>query len=203
MEQDVISVTPEAEQAGIKAGERIEALSGRTLDDNKVFMEELAKMKPGEPVTLSMRRKVRDGQIENYEAAVLPVKIERNFNFYAQMVVGLLFSYVLPTFCILLGFWVVFVRPQDFLAWILLFVLFGLSSLTLEMYPNNTLVGVYQDIFFACWALAMLLWGIYFPERWSVDRRLPWFKWIFIVPLSFQILITILGLIRVNLGVDF
>jgi sigma-B regulation protein RsbU (phosphoserine phosphatase) len=195
-------VTPEAEQAGIKAGDRIEALSGRTLDDNKVFMEELAKMKPGEPVTLSMRRKVRDGQIENYEAAVLPVKIERNFNFYAQMVVGLLFSYVLPTFCILLGFWVVFVRPQDFLAWILLFVLFGLSSLTLEMYPNNTLVGVYQDIFFACWALAMLLWGIYFPERWSVDRRLPWLKWIFIVPLSFQILITILGLIRVNLGVD-
>ena len=199
---DVISVTPEAQQAGIKVEDRFEALNGTAVNSNKVLTEELAKMKPDEPVTVTMRRKTADGQGETYTTTVLPVRIERNFGFYSQMVVGLLFSYLLPTFCILLGLWVAFVRPQDFLAWILILVLFGLSSLTLEMYPNNTLVGVFQDVFFAAWALGMLLWGIYFPERWSLDRKLPWLKWIFIVPLSFQLLITILSLIRVNLGVD-
>ena len=198
----VISATPEAEQAGIKVDDHLEALNGTTITNEKVLAEELAKMKPGEPVTVSLRRRAADGKSESYTANVVPVKIERDFGFYSQMVVGLLFSYVLPTLCLLLAFWVAFIRPQDFLAWILMLVLFGLSSLTLEMYSNTTLVGIFQDIFFASWALGMLLWGIYFPERWSVDKKVPWLKWIFIVPLSFQILITILGLIRVNLGVD-
>jgi sigma-B regulation protein RsbU (phosphoserine phosphatase) len=130
----------------------------------------------------------------------LPAIIERNFNYYSQFIVGFLFTYVFPTFCILLGFWVVFERPHDFLAWILLFVLLGLSSLSLEMYSSDTLVGVYQDIFFSSWALAMLLFGIYFPEHWSVDRKLPWLKWFLIAPLGFQILITLLSLFKTFLG---
>ena len=202
MNGEILVVKPEAEQAGIKVSDRIEAINGRKLENDQIYAEELAKMQADQLVTLTMRRKTADGQIERYETGVFPLKIEKNFNYYSQLVVGLLFTYILPTFCILLGFWVVFVRPQDFLAWTLLFVLLGLSSISLEMYSNNTLIGVYQDIFFACWSMAMLLFGVYFPERWSFDRRFPWFKWIFIVPLSFQILITILGLIRVNLGVD-
>ena len=80
------------------------------------------------------------------------------------IVVNFVFAYVLPTFCILLGFWVLLVRPRDVLAWILLFVLLGLSSLSLEVYWNvATLLGAFQRIFFSCWALAMLLFGIYLP----------------------------------------
>jgi sigma-B regulation protein RsbU (phosphoserine phosphatase) len=198
---EVLSLKPEAEQSGIKLGDHIIAINGRPMD-NKVYAEEAAKMQSDQPVTLSMRRKTADGQIENYETKITPLKIERNFNYYSQLIVGLLFTYILPTFCILLGFWVVFVRPQDFLAWILLFVLLGLSSISLEMYSSETLIGVYKDIFFSCWALSMLLFGIYFPERWTVDRKLPWLKWIFIVPLSFQILTVILSLIKLHIGLD-
>jgi phosphoserine phosphatase RsbU/P len=198
----VLALKPEAEQSGIKVGDRIESINGRKMDDNRVFAEAMGKLKADEPVTLGMRRKTADGQSETYETSVSPLRIEKNFNFYTQLVVGFIFTYILPTFCILLGLWVVFVRPQDFVAWILLFVLLGLSSISLEMYSSDTLIGVFQDICFACWALAMLLFGIYFPERWSIDRRWPWVKWLFIGPLSFQILITVLNLIKINLGVD-
>ncbi len=200
--ESVSAPRPEAEQAGIKTGDKIEAINGRKIEETRLLVEELGKMTTDQPVTLSMQRKTADGQIETYETSVFPVKVERNFTFYSQLIVGLLFSYVLPTFCILLGFWVVFVRPQDALAWILLFVLLGLSALSLEMYSNDTFIGVYQDIFFSGWSLAMLLFGIYFPERWSIDRKVPWLKWFFIVPLSFQILITLFSVIKVNLGLD-
>lgn len=198
----VTAMKPEAERGGIKSGDRIEAINGRLFNDDSIYVEEMAKLRVGQPVALVVSRKTADGEIKRFETSVMPIGVERNFNFYSQFIVGFLFTYVLPTFCILLGFWVVFVRPKDFLAWILLFVLLGLSSLSFEMYPSNTLVGVYQDIFFSAWALAMLLFGIYFPERWSLDRKLPWLKWILIVPLGFQVLITIVSLSKTFFGVN-
>ncbi len=199
---EVMKLTPEAEAAGIKEGDRIEKINGVSINDDKTYIEEMSKLESGKPIALTMRRKTADGQTQSYETSASPVKIERGFNDYAEAVVGFLFSYLLPTFCILLGFWVAFVRPQDPLAWILLFVLLGLSSLSLEMYESNTLVGAYQDFAFSAWALAMLLFGIYFPERWSVDKKIPWAKWILIVPLSFQILITILSYFDTFLGLN-
>src|SRR5207249_3424639 len=42
------------------------------------------------------------------------------------------------------------------------------------------------------WAISMPLFGIYFPHRWSLDKRLPWLKWLLIavvaVPASLDIL---------------
>jgi hypothetical protein len=136
---EVAAVKPEAERGGIKVGDRIESINGRKLDSDSVYTEELVKLKSGQAVSLAMARKLADGQITRYETSVMPVKIERDFSFYSQFIVGFIFSYVLPAFSILLGFWVVFVRPQDFLAWILLFVLLGLSLLSLEMYADNTI----------------------------------------------------------------
>lgn len=199
---EVSVVSPEAERAGIKLGDRIEKFNGVTMSDNSVYREEIVKMRSDQPVSLAMQRKTADGRTESFETTVMPVKLVRDFNYYTQFIVGFLFTYILPTFCILLGFWVVFVRPHDFSAWLLLFVLLGLSSLGLEMYDSNTLVGAYQDFAFSAWALAMLLFGIYFPERWTIDKKIPWAKWIFIVPLGFQVLITILSFFSTFLGLN-
>jgi phosphoserine phosphatase RsbU/P len=199
---EVVGLTPEAERAGIRLGDRLEAINGRTIDDDRAFVEEMEKLRPGEPVSFVMRRKTVDGGFERFETVLPPLKIERDFSFYSRQAVGFMYVYLLPTFCILLGFWVVYQRPRDHLAWILLFVLLGLSSLGLESYADDTLVGTFQNIFFSSWALAMLLFGIYFPERWTVDRKFPWLKWVFIVPLAFQILITILAQIRIFTGFD-
>jgi sigma-B regulation protein RsbU (phosphoserine phosphatase) len=200
----IFAVKAEGSDAGIKAGDRIDAINGRVLDDKDVvFQDEMEKMRGGIPMLLSMSRPASDGTIEKYETTIIPTAIERDFTFYTGFAANFLFVYALPTACILLGFWVLFVRPADPLAWILLFVLLGLSSLSIEMYwDGRTVVGAYQKIFFAGWAMSMLLFGIYFPERWALDEKFPWVKWLFIVPLSFQILLTIFGLLRVNTGID-
>lgn len=203
MSGEVISVTPETDVLGIKMGDHITAINGRELGNGEqIYDEELSKMRGGQPISLQMERKTASGAPEKYETVVTPVAVVRDFSFYSQMVVNILFSYFFPAICILLGFWVVFVRPADHLAWILLFVLLGLSSLALEMYPSNTFVGAYQDVAFAGWALAMLLFGIYFPERLTFDRKLPWLKWILIVPLSFQVLITLFSVLNTFAGIN-
>ncbi|HYG81104.1 MAG TPA: SpoIIE family protein phosphatase, partial [Pyrinomonadaceae bacterium] len=41
---------------------------------------------------------------------------------------------------------------------------------------------VYFTFFFTTWPVWMMLFGVYFPERLSYDRRWPWAKWLFLVP---------------------
>lgn len=203
MNGQVTSITPEADAKGIQLSDHMTAINGRELGDgDQIYDEELNKMRGGQPTLLRMERRAASGAMEKYETFIEPIPVVRDFSFYSQLIVSILFSYFLPTICILLGFWVVFARPNDHLAWILLFVLLGLSSLAFEMYPSNTLVGAYQDVAFASWALAMLLFGIYFPERLALDRKLPWLKWILIIPLAFQIMITWLSLLNIFAGIN-
>jgi phosphoserine phosphatase RsbU/P len=77
-----------------------------------------------------------------------------------------------------------------------------MSSVSFEGAPDESFVGVYRSLFFSNWALGMLLFGIYFPERWSIDKRFPWLKWLLILPLAFQFLLTLAGLSRQVVGVD-
>jgi phosphoserine phosphatase RsbU/P len=188
---EVTKLTEKAETAGIEIGDRIAKINGVSLTSNEVYQNEMLKLQEGQPILFDLQRKSADGQTKNFQVSVQPQKLGKDFSFYARFLVNFIFVYFFPTFCILLGFWVVFVRPSDFLAWLLLFVLLGLSSLGLEMYPSDTFIGAYQDFAFSAWALAMFLFGVYFPERWTIDKKLPWLKWFFIVPLSFQILITV------------
>ena len=48
----------------------------------------------------------------------------------------------------------------------------------------------------------MLLFGIYFPERWSLDEKFPWLKWFLIIPLVFQILLTLLSVLNAFTGIN-
>ncbi|MDQ3711314.1 MAG: SpoIIE family protein phosphatase, partial [Acidobacteriota bacterium] len=198
----VVSMRPAAESAGLKIGDKLIAVNGRRLETEQAYREELKKAGTDADTKFTIERKTETGAIEERDINIRLIKVEQDLNFYLLMLVGFLFSYVLPTFCILLGFWVVAVRPRDYLAWLLLFLLLGVSSIGLEGYPSGSLVRIYTNTFFTSWALAMFLFGIYFPERWSIDVKIPWAKWIFIVPLAFQIFTDLLAQLKIFTGVN-
>jgi len=199
-EREINRVLPEAEKEGLRLKDKIVAVNGRTLSTDEVYCEEIGKMENGSTVNLTVNRQTDAGDTETLNLTITPIKVERNLNYYSKLVVGLLVSYFLPTLCILLGFWVVLIRPRDYLAWLLLFLLLGVSSTGLEGYRIGTLINTYTQIFFSLWALSMLLFGIYFPERWSIDKKFPWAKWIFIVPLGFQWIFIVLDLLKFFTG---
>ena len=198
----VTSVTPEGADAGVKVGDRLQSVDGVAIDNELDWAKRIASLKAGQNVDVNLTRKSESGESEAYTVNVSTRAAERGLNFFAGFLTSFLYAYAIPTISILLAFWVVFLRPSDPLAWILLLVLLGMSSVSFEGAPERSLVGVYRNIFFSNWALGMLLFGIYFPERWSVDRRFPWIKWILILPLALQFALTFVSLSRQLFDID-
>lgn len=198
----VVAMRPEAESAGLKLGDKLVAINGRTIESDEVFFEEVSTLTQDEPAVFLVSRTDGEGAAEQREVRLNLSAPVRDFDYFSKFVVGFLYAYFLPTICMLLGFWVVFVRPRDFLAWLLLFMLLGFSSIAFEGYPDKTLPGFYRSIFFSTWALSMFLFGVYFPERWELDKRFPWAKWILIAPLSLQLVFMVLDLAKRFLGLN-
>lgn len=195
----ILSLTPEGEAVGFKAGDKILSIGGRAISNTQIYQEELVKLRPDESANFTVERSA-DNQTQNLQITFTPKKLDKNFSYYSLQITAFIFEYVLPTLCVLLGFWVVFVRPRDVLAWLLLFILLGFTSAAMEGSPN-AFIRFYTDIFSSTWALSMLLFGIYFPERWTLDKKFPWAKWIFIVPLGVQIILMLLGQLQILFGV--
>lgn len=200
--QKVISTHPAAENAGLKLNDVIVTMNGRNFEGDNIWHEELANSKDTGQINLTVQRKTEDGQTETKELTVPVIKVEKNFSFYSALVLSFIFIYLMPVFCIFVGFWVVFVRVHDFLAWLLLFLMLGFSCIGLEGGGGGMLVGTYMQIFFSTWALSMLLFGIYFPERLSLDIKFPWIKWIFIVPFGLLLAVTFFRLLKTFAGIN-
>ena len=199
MNGKVSTVKPGGEAAGIANGDTIESLNSQPLKSEADWVNFLSSLEPDESVSVVLKSKKQTGE-EIIETTVTSSPAVRDLAFYAGFFTGFLYTYAIPTISILLAFWVVFLRSQDPLAWILLLVLLGMSSVSFEGTSDATYVGIYRGIFFSSWALGMLLFGLYFPERWSVDVRLPWLKWLLIIPLTFQILLTFMSVLKPLLG---
>ena len=197
----VSTVKPDAAAVGIENGDTVESVNGQILVSDLDWVNFLSSLKPGESVSVVLLRKNETGE-ERIQTNVTSSPAIRDLAFYAGFLTGFLYAYAIPTISMLLAFWVVFLRPSDPLAWILLLVLLGMSSVSFEGTAAGTYVGIYREIFFSSWALGMLLFGIYFPERWTVDVRHPWLKWLLIIPLGFQILLTLMSVFKPLLGLN-
>ena len=195
----VSTVLPDAEAAGIRSGDRVESVNGVPIIADLDWANAIASLEPDQSVPVVLFRNGEAGE-ERYEVTLQSRAAPRDFGFFAGFITSFLYSYAIPTISILLAFWVVFIRPTDPLAWILLLVLLGMSSVSFDAYSDRTFIGIYRNIFFSSWALGMLLFGIYFPERWSIDKKIPWAKWILIVPLCFQMLMIFNSQIRHLIG---
>ena len=103
-------------------------------------------------------------------------------------------SILTPSFCLLLGFGVLLVRPRDPLAWLLLALMLSFAVTSSSAYGSQapgSCPRAGENLALAClgffqisWAAWILLFGIYFPERLELDRRFPWAKWLLILPVA-------------------
>ena len=196
----VVRPLPEAVAAGIREGDRVVGINGRVIDKEQIFYDELTKTREGEQIALAIER-TENGAVKPFEANITAVK---NGWWAVATRLGLWFvlSILIPIFCILLGFWVAFVRSRDALAWLLLGVLLGIAAFGMEG-SNSVLLGIFRSFFLGSLALWMMLFGFYFPEQWSFDKRFPWAKWLLIVPLGVQLILAVLIAIQEGLGILF
>ena len=152
----------------------------------------LAGKKPGDKLNITVLRSGRS-QPENFAAPLYPLG-SSDLPFVGWMVMVSI-TIVTPAFCLLLGFFVAAIRPRDPLAWLLLAMMLSFAQMSTF---SGTVLNVifqwpdllrpaaifYHTLFAGTWSIWILLFGIYFPERLSMDRRLPWLKWLVTAPIA-------------------
>ena len=186
------SVQPEARAAGLNSGDRINGLNGAPYGGLAQWSEILSQGQPGDTMDVEFTRP--DGSHKlctitldhgpYYFGNLSPV-----MSFWQEFLIADL----VPLLCLGLGYWVVAVRPRDTNAWLLLIlltfpgVLFVNSGLAtgLSLFFRSTW---YETIQLAV-SPALLLFGIYFPERSRIDLRAPWLKWLILGPLALCLVI--------------
>lgn len=175
---------PEAAKAGLAQGDTLIAVNGVPYVGWAEWLRLLqVDLHPGDRLSVTVRTPAGKPKIARIRltgnTAPAPFK---EYGLYFVL------SSVAPLVCLLVGFWVVAARPEDFSAWLILFLLTFPEVL---FFSANWWTGPWL-IFLGAWymvqqiagPLALLLIGLYFPERWRWDRKLPWAKWVLLVPPS-------------------
>lgn len=182
-------VLPSAEKLGLHTGDILLTVNGQPYKGTALLSETYAKARPGDYIALTVK------SASGEHSVILPVTPgttsagERAFN--------ALLNIAAPIGCVLLGAWVVLVRPRDGLAWTLLGLMFCfsqlLSSFKIESWgPGYREVAMaYRSGLAAAWPIFMFLFGFFFPEpfpfytRMSARRR--WIPILVILPILLNV----------------
>jgi sigma-B regulation protein RsbU (phosphoserine phosphatase) len=184
-QRKVLYILPEATEAGMRIGDTITAINGKPLMDGTMLFAELAKTRVGEKVNFTIERTTEAGETITREVAVTGLAMNQTFRqWFPDFLTTFIFLLLLPVTSYLLGFYVAFMRPRDPVAWILLFLLIGIGSIAMEGDSVGTLAKLFQASAMELLGVWLLLFGLYFPERFDFDRRHPFLKWILLVPLA-------------------
>ena len=189
-------VSAEAEQAGVRAGDQLLAINERAYTGDVSFYEPLIRARPGDLINYLIRTQQPDGTFVDKSVQVRLVPPSQEVAALGRLVPLVATFLVMPVFCLLLGFFVAFLRPRDPLAWLLLGLMLSFSQLA-----DVSIVGwepglrevlfIYHIICASAWPLCMMLFGIYFPERLNLDRRFPFLKWLLIAPLLLDVCLSL------------
>jgi phosphoserine phosphatase RsbU/P len=179
------TVEPEAYKVGVASGMRITGLNGAPYTGDAQYDEILYTAQPGD--TMDIEFVGLDGRAGT--ATVTLARHERPHPGIAEWVALLRDGIVvalLPLACLLIGYWVVLSKPTDPNAWLLLILLTFPSVLWINqgMAIGTSLVlrGFWYETLQLLASPALLMFGVYFPERSRIDRKAPWIKWVMLAP---------------------
>ena len=180
------TVQPEATAAGLVKSDKIEGLNGGAYTGLAQWTEIIADGRPGDTLDIDFTRadgsrKAATISLNHAPSPGGPTSAAAYWQFF--LLVGLL-----PLVCLCMGYWVVIARPLERNAWLLLLLLAfpGVVFVNSGLATGFSLLlrGTWYQVMQLLGSPALLLFGIYFPERSRIDARLPWLKWIILGPMA-------------------
>jgi phosphoserine phosphatase RsbU/P len=178
----------EAIAAGLKNGDRLLELRGQPYRGHQqmIALQGSGKnfLHPGDTLPVLVRRADGTTHLTIVHTAARGPSPP---GFNPEWIVKLLLL-VPPLICLLIGYWVAAARIRDPNAWLLLLLFAAPTALSgsPSWWPGAWVIwlGAWYDLLQYLMGPALLLFGIYFPERWRADRRASWAKWLVLAPLS-------------------
>ena len=182
----VESVESEAKAAGLNKGDRIDGLNGGGYTGLAQWSEILSDGHPGDTLDVEFARpdgSQKTGTITMEHAPYFYGSTPAVMVYWEEF----LLAGLMPLTCLGMAYWVVLARPLDRNAWLLLVLLTFPSALVvntgLATGVSLFLRGLWYQVMQVLVSPALLLFGVYFPERSRIDSRAPWLKWIILGPL--------------------
>lgn len=175
-------VLPEAAEAGLHKGDTVVAIKGNRYTDDGMVDRQMERSHPGDPLEIDYRRQ---GERE-LRHAVIHLRPIHTFvqPVWSWVILG--FFMVASFFSLMTGLYVVFARPRSPFAWLILGILGFFPSLFVATLPLSgplkPVAIVWSVISQTAMPFCMMLFGIYFPDRSAIDRKLPWLKWVLMAP---------------------
>ncbi len=192
--QTLKDLRKEATVAGLSNGDFLLAVNGVPFTGIAQTHDLLLHTNPGQIIEVSARTpsgKVLEAQIRLAPGNGHDLSLGGYIAFLTP-VLGV------PLLGLLIGYWVVAARPRDLNAWLVLLLLafpataFGNLDWSFWPEPWYILLGLWNSLVQVFVFPALLWFGFLFPERWRVDRRLPWFKYA-ILAVAFGVFVLELG----------
>lgn len=179
----IAEVLEEASGTDLRRGDEVVSIGGRTYRGVATPWEAVAKLRPGDPLEIVVQRGESGAQPAARRVVVRLAARAPSENWAERWLVTPLLGILMPLFCTALGVWVAAVRPADPRAWILLALMLSFGAITDPEFASwgpglRELGAAWYTLLGASWPIFMLLFGLYFPERFEVERRFPWAKWI-------------------------
>ena len=179
----ISAVSTVAKQSGLAVGDVLLQFDNQPFHGLTTINNGLATRQHGDSVSVTVQTK--QGSEKSLRLRLENPNI--NADRWIRGAFVLLMAVVIPLFCLLMGFWVAFVRPSDPLAWIFwgLTVTFGhflmLGDDVGIWAPGITLaMALFHTFLQSCFYLFIFLFGVYFPYEWEQSQRFVWLKWIFL-----------------------
>jgi phosphoserine phosphatase RsbU/P len=167
----IAMATTETAGFGIHSGDQLLAVNGEPYTGTALLGRTFQNGRPGVPIVVTIVPKGGGGQ----RTISLPVTAAR-FNSW-DSATDLVVGFLLPSVCLLLGFWVAFRRPRDPMAWLLLGLMMSfphiLQSFVVEAWsPGWREAGVlYEQLLQAAFPILIFLFGRYFPEPFAPESK--------------------------------
>ena len=181
--QKITSVRPETQKSGVDIGDVLLSANGKPYTGMAGWLTLIQNdLHPGETLPVVVRKP--NGATKQAEIVLTGRSGKVSFREWGGF---LLMFGIPPLICLLVGYWVVAARPHDPFAWLILVIL----TFTETFFSiGSRWWGGGWDFYIQAWMqavqslapLALLLFGLFFPERWRLDRKLPWLKWLLLAP---------------------
>ena len=193
----VVSVEPKsaAQRAGMKVNDVLVSIDGHPMTGLAVYGEAIRLAKPGDRITVQ----VLSPSETTPRTISIPLEEVTSPKVSWATLTILSFNLVMPVFCILLGFWVVAVRPRDPSAWFLCFIMLFFSTFYTPSVDSwgpviRDIARAYRVAIGNSWPIFMLLFGVYFPEPFPGKESF-WWKWSKNLVVSAIVVFTVLNVV--------
>ena len=179
------SLSKTASGAGLKADDKILSVNGKTIERRMDVAALLRKAVAGEEWTVAYQRGAQSGF-----ATFRLARFNNDAKSWIDWTTAVFTDFLNRWFGIVLAFFVLWMRPRDPMAWLLLALLVSFGFLATSVgdidegwpLPWRAFAAFYRAIVSTTWPLWMLLFGLYFPDPQSSTRLLGWTRWVLGVP---------------------